>query len=259
MHPQNSHTNTSRKKESQFIRFSIPALLAILIHLSFFGFKKVNPPDVANVAKPKQVMLLPQHSEVPNEQRLLAWLKILDSSYVIQPSRKYGFSTTLKPSKIEDIPLKLNEFMSGNEKNTATFLPVPWQDQYARIKQLWKYETTGIEPLDIKQFKKNTTYPEWLSENNKTLPQLFENLNTIKMEIQKNPPKNDETVLKVTYFNSNIFPKVMISHSCGSKKLDMAALRTFTVKCKNIHNNTDDARSASYITVKWYSKDDKHH
>jgi len=255
MHPRNSHTESRRKKESQFIRFFIPALLAILIHLSFFGFKKVDPPDIANVANPKQVMLLPQNSAVPNEQRLLAWLNILDSSYVIQPSRKYGFSTTFKPVEIEDIPLTLKKIMSENDKSTATFLPVPWQDQHARIRQLWKYESAGIEPIDLEKFKQNIQYPAWLSEKNILLPQLFEDLTAINREIKKKLPPRSETVLQVSYFDSNLFPKVQILYSCGIKKLDMAALRTFTVKNKNINAGTEDGRDSCYITVKWYSKD----
>jgi hypothetical protein len=255
MHHRNKNTRKTEKKESQFIRFFIPALLAILIHLSFFGFKKVSPPDVANIAKPKQVILLPLHSAAPDEQRLLAWLKILDSSYVIQPSRQYGFSTTFKPPEIKDIPLKLNEFMSDNEKDSTTFLPVPWQDQHARIRQLWKYEIAGIKALDFRKFKKKIQYPAWLSEQNSLLPQLFEDLTSINEEIRKNPPPYSETVLQVTYLHSNIFPKVIISHSCGSKKLDSMALRTFTVNSGNIYSNTDDISTSSYITVKWFHKE----
>jgi hypothetical protein len=251
----NSYTTAPKKKESQFMRFFIPALLAILIHLSFFGFKKVDPPDVVDVAKPKQVMLLPQDSVVPDEVNLLAWLNILDSSYVIQPNRKYGFSRTFKPVEVEDIPLTLKDMMLDNEQDVSSFLPVPWRDQHARIRQMWKYEIEGIEPLDPRQFKPNLKYPLWLSEKNKVIPQMFEDTTELKNEIEKNPPPHNETVLQVTSFDSKLFPKVQISYSCGSKKLDMAALRTFTVKSKNMDNSSEDGRDSYYITVKWYSKE----
>ena len=236
------------------MRFFMPALLTILIHLSFFGFRRAPATDRENTAPPKQVLLLPYDSKSHDEQNLLAWMNILDASYIIQPNRKYGFSTTLKPVEVEDIPLILNNLINDNNQERADFLPVPWQDRQNRIRRMWSYTPAPITPFNPADYKQKFECPAWLSENSSILPQLFENIDEIKSEMKKNPPTSQETVLKVSSIKKDIFPQVTIEHSCGSKKLDNAALRTFTVKSADVSANTNDARDSYYITVKWYSK-----
>ena len=236
------------------MRFFLPALLAVLIHLSFLGFKKTPATNRESAAPTKQVLLLPYDSESHDEQNLLAWMNILDASYIIQPNRKYGFSTTLHPVEVEDIPLILNNFINDNDQELANFLPVPWQDKQNRIRRIWSYTPASITPFNPADYKQKFECPAWLSENSRILPQLFENIDEIKSEIKKNPPTSQETVLKVSFIKKDIFPKVSIEHSCGSEKLDNAALRTFTVKSSDISVNRNDGRDYYYIIVKWYSK-----
>lgn len=236
------------------MRFFFPALLAILIHLSFFGFKKVPTVNIASQVAPKQVMLLPQDSLIPDEQKLLAWMNILDSSYVIQPDRKYGFSTTFTPAKLNDILLKLKRATVENEKESSDFLPVPWQDRHHRIRRQWIYNSVEITPVNPTDYKKELNCPVWLNEEDNILPQLFENIEELRTSLKKNLPPKQETVLKVTYLSPDVFPKVKVAYSCGVKELDIAALRTFTVKSKSIPTTVENTIGSYYITVKWYSK-----
>ena len=236
------------------MRFFLPALLAILIHLSFFGFKKVPTVDIASRVASKQVMLLPQDSVVPYEQKLLAWMNILDSSYVIQPNRKYGFSTTFTPTKLNDMSLKLKNVAVENEKKSKNFLPIPWQDSHTRIRRQWIYNSVGITPVNSEDYKIDLKCPVWLNEENKILPQLFENIDEIKTKLKKNLPPKQESVLEVTFLGPDVFPKVKLAYSCGVKELDIAALRTFTVKSKAIPTTVENTIGSYYITVKWYSE-----
>ncbi len=254
MQSQSKFVQRDRKKESQFMRFFTPALLAILIHLLFFGFKKVPPADITSKSSAKQVMLLPLDSKVPDEQRLLAWMNILDSSCVIQPNRKYGFSTTFKPAELSNITLKLKNATVDDGTERADFLPVPWQDQHNRIKRLWVYKSISITPVNPKEYKRNLNCPAWLNEEDEILPQLFDNINELKAAVKKSPPPRQETVLKVTFLRADLFPKVKITSSCGLKKLDSAALRTFTVNSENIPTTVEHTIRSYYITVKWYAK-----
>ena len=243
------------KKGKGFTRFFIPGLLAVLIHLSFFGFKKAIPPENPEVAKPKRVMLLPRNTVILEEQKLLAWMEMLDPSYFIQPNRKNGFSRTFNAVDMEDIPIKLIGNVVKDNRQGASFLPVPWRPRFERIKDEWPYKPSGITPIDFSQFQKNLDYPVWMSEGSDVLPQLFGSIDKLKESLKKAPPESQETVLKVDFFGPNLFPKVKIIHSCGNPELDTMALRTLTVKGKLLAINDKDSIESYFITVKWYSKE----
>ena len=250
----NEATKKNKKQGKRFLRFLVPAILALLIHLSFFGFKKALPPENPDVAKPKRVMLLSRNTVISDEQKLLAWMEMLDPSYFIQPNRKHGFSRTFNAVDMEDTSIQL----IGNVvdyNNQISFLDVPWRRRSERIKDEWPYKPSGITPIDFSQFQKNLDYPVWMSEESDVLPQLFGSIDKLKESLKKAPPESQETVLKVDFFGPNLFPKVKILHSCGNPEFDTMALRTLTVKGKLLAINDKDSTESYFITVKWYPKE----
>lgn len=251
-----NNTEKNKKDERKFIRFFIPAFLALLIHLSFFGFKKAESDADPNIEKPKRVMLLPRNTVIFEEQKLLAWMEMLDPSYFIQPNRKYGFSRTFNAVKMKDMPVKFdkNENFVQINKKPKDFLPEPWRPRIERIKEEWEYKIAGVPPIDISTFKKNLEYPVWMSEKSDVLPQLFSDIDSLQDTIKTTPPKSQETVLKADFFGPNFFPKVEIIHSCGIPALDKLAMRTLTVKGKILAINDKETNESKYISVKWYSK-----
>jgi len=248
----NDNEQELKRKENRFIRFFIPALLAVLIHLSFLGFKRAAPPENPDASRPKRVMLLPENSVFVEEQRLLAWMEMLDPTYFIAPNRAFGFSRIYNPGEMEDIPVKLDKNISAYG-NKESFLPVPWKPKFERIKDEWPYKPSMPEPFDISKFMKNLDFPIWMSEDTNVLPQLFGNMDELREYLKKSPPESGETVLKVEFFGPNFFPKVEIAYSCGNVELDKLAVKALTVKGKLLAINDKDSDEPYFITVKWYS------
>jgi hypothetical protein len=255
MPPLNDKGKNGQKKEKKFFRFFLPALLAVLVHLAFFGFKRAIPPDNPDKAKPKRVMLLPHNTVIFEEQKLLAWLEILDPTYFIQPNRKHGFSRTFNAVDMEDIPISLKGNVVGYNNRKASFIDVPWKPKFEIIKDQWEYTPRGIKFIDFSIYQKNIDFPVWMTEESSVLPQLFGNIDKLKATLKKVPPEFQETVLKVDFFGPNFFPKVEIVHSCGTPELDTFAMRTLIVKGKLLGINDKDSSEPYFITVKWYSKD----
>ena len=234
------------------MRFFIPALLAILFHLSFLGFKKASP--TISVRPPlKQVMLLPQSGGTPEDERLLAWMNILDASHTIQPDRKYGFSMEYQAPDIEDIPLNMNQLVMNDEGEVADFLPVPWQDVRSRFRHLWRRPLLNMNFVDPAAYKMELNWPAWLDEEEQVLPQLFDNPDEIRALVKKSSPPHHETVLKVTFLGSDVFPQVDVVYSCGVPALDAAAVKTLTVKSENSPISTEKHIIPYFVTVKWCS------
>ena len=232
------------------MRFFIPALLAILFHLSFLVFQKATPQVSRKVAL-KQVMLLPQDAVSPEDRRLLAWMNILDASHVIQPDVEYGFSAIFHPVDTCDIPLDLTRQFMDDDEDIVDFLPVPWQDVRSRIRELWRRPHLAMSPVNFQDYKIEFNCPAWLNEEDEVLPQLFDNPDEIRALVKQSPPPRRETVLKVTFLDSDVFPKVEVAYSCGIPSLDMAALRTFIVKSENSSISAKQRIVPYYVTVKW--------
>ena len=234
------------------MRFFIPALLAILFHLSFLLFKKASP-VISDRSPLKQVMLLSQSGETPDEQRLLAWMNILDAEHTIQPDRKYGFSVGYQPPPVEDLPLDLKNLVMNDDDTVADFLPVPWQDTRSRFRHLWRRPLLNVSFVNPADYKLKLDWPAWLDEEEQVLPQLFDNPNEIREQVRKNPPPHHETVLRVTFLEPDVFPKVDVVYSCGDPSLDLAAVKTLTVKSENSPISTEKHIIPYFVTVKWCS------
>jgi hypothetical protein len=247
-----NRANGLKRKENRPISFLLPAILAVLVHLSFFGFKRAVPSENPHSERPKQVLFLPQQTVIEEEKRLLAWMDIMDPTYFIEPNRKHGFSRTYNSGGMKDIPIKLDNSISKYGKKES-FLPVPWKPKYERIKEQWPYSPSDIKAVDISKFRKNFDFPVWMSEESDLLPQLFSDLDKLKEKLKDSPPEFHETVLEVEFFGPNFFPKVKVIHSCGNPEFDTIALKTLTVKGKRLAMNDKDSRETRFITVKWYS------
>ena len=142
----------NRKYEKgRFINFLIPAVLAILLHLSLLIFTKKSNLSQTQIEPPKRVMILPVSSTLPSEKKMMAWLNILDPSYFIRPDRVHGFSRTLPSDKCEDIPFKLEKHIEWYKYGNMSPLPLPWQSVEAKVERLWRHIPLTVHSLPLEK------------------------------------------------------------------------------------------------------------
>ncbi len=233
-------------------RFSAAIFLALVAHMAFFVFKQAPPPLEMVPKKTKIVAMLPLGSN-PSQRRqeqLRQWLDILDSSYVVRPDRKRGFSLTPNAPVVKDMPLHWKSDANYGEDAKVQRIALPAPPPGDQIQHLWRFVPPPITPAPLPPAPCER-YPAWFLGNGTPLQQLFNNLDKVSEKLASSKANETETVLKARFFGPNIYPEVSVESSCGDPSLDSLAAKTLMVGGRTLAINDKDSTEPFMIVVKW--------
>jgi hypothetical protein len=247
-------TGIARIDDTASFRFVVAVFLALIAHMSFFLFKEA--PSAVGTSKTvhRITAMLPPTPDNATQTALVEWVEILDSSYLVKPDRKRGFSTAPQRGIIEDVPLRLEERVSLNGDAGLERIPLPAPSPGDEARHLWSFAPAPIPPGPAFKPRK-LEYPAWFSANGKPLPQLFHDLPKIRELLAASQKAKGETIMAIRFLEPGVYPEVEVERTCGDKKLDELAVRALTVKAETLpthgKRNPFDKR---LLSVKWRRK-----
>ncbi len=107
------------------------------------------------------------------------------------------------------------------------------------------FGTASSLNVDKAELKKEKSYPFVFAQNGLELAVVFDSESEIT-EILKDVPSINYSTYKVTIKDGDIIPRVVITDSCGKRKLDHLALRPL-IK----HFSDYNVAGSFYVTVSW--------
>lgn len=235
-----------------FLRYFTAGVLTISLHMTFLLFTETPTNNADITTNAKHVTLLPLKSKTLSEKKLLEWMRIMDSTCVIKPDRKNGFSITPGNPPVKDEKISFKKHLSQIRERAFSPLTVPVEKRDNKIKRFWKYSTAPIRQFSFSTVEcTEKTYPLWIRENGTVLPQLFRDIENVRKSLEKQKITLSETVLRAESRGSDLFPRIRIDVSCGNPEFDRLAMRALAINGKGLFDEKKGDSEPYFIAVKW--------
>ncbi len=242
-----------------FRDFLYAAILAVLVHLAIFSLFSVDVKENTKAnTELKKVVFLPLDAmpDSPVKKNFLYWLEYGDPTLISKPSQRHGFSTVYAVSGLRtpepDISYLVANGTAGSAmKRSFEEIEIKKEAPGNEIARNWDYRpATVAPPVAGVQKKTPTEYPIWRTGDGKNLPQFFSKTDEILKKAAAAHPEK-KTVLKVSFYGRDFFPRVKILASCGNQELDSAAIEAFIAKNALLPEDYRKTEEPCYIEIEW--------
>ena len=238
-----------------FISAAVIAAAGHVVIFSVFSVRQNN--DLKSSSELKKVVFLPLEAmpDSPVKRNFLYWLDYGDPTLISKPNPRHGFSSVYAVSGLRtpepDVSYAVSSTPANVGMNSFEEIEVKKDHPSKEISRSWDYRPASIPQLTAGLQKKNPPeYPLWRTGDGKNLPQFFSNAaDMLKKAENMHPDKN--TVLKVSFYGKDFFPRVKILASCGSQELDAAAQEALVAKYALLPDDYRKTDEPCYIEIQW--------
>ncbi len=247
-----------RKDRNLFRDFLLAVILAAAIHLVIFSIFSVKEKEgTKSASEMKKVVFLPLDAmpDSPVKRNFLYWLDYGDPTLVSKPNQRHGFSSVYAVSGLRtpepDIMFSVSEVSGDSKLKSFEEIDVGREDPAQEVARSWDYRPPSIPP-PVNGIRKAAPaeYPVWRDGDGRSLPQFFSKTEDIlKKAASLNPAKT--TVLKVSFYGKDFFPRAKIAASCGNQELDAAAVEAFIAKNALLPEENRKTDEPCYIEIEW--------
>jgi len=240
--------------------FVFAAVIAAAVHLVVFCVFSIRVPDDSKSSSElKKVVFLPLEAmpDSPVKKNFLYWLDYGDPTLISKPSPRHGFSSVYAVSGLRtpepDISYMVSSEPAWGRMNSFEEIEARKDTPSMEISRNWDYRPASIPPLNGNslQKKKPPAYPLWRTGDGRNLPQFFSKADEILKKAEGMRP-DKKTVLKVSFYGRDFFPRVKILASCGNQELDAAAQEAFIAKNALLPEDYRKTDEPCYIEIEWW-------
>jgi len=231
-------------------RFVAAVFLALTAHMAFFLFKEKSPAIPAVAMERRITAMLPSDPVASDQKALARWMEMLDSSYLMRPDRKRGFSMAPQPGMVDDLPLRVGERFSIRGGSGLKRIPLPKPPPGDESRHLWSFIPAPI-PASPPCPELDVAYPAWFSERGRPLPQLFRGLPKIRERLAASQKAGGETILAIRFMGKGAYPEVAVERSCGDSELDRMALRALKQRADALPDSEKKPFEKHTVSLKW--------
>ncbi|MFZ2657884.1 MAG: hypothetical protein WAX69_23325 [Victivallales bacterium] len=247
-----------KRKRRILVDFLFAAAIAVVGHLVIFSiFSVKETSDSKSSSKLKKVVFLPLEAmpDSPVKKNFLYWLDYGDPTLMSKPSPRHGFSSVYAVSGLRtpepDVSYVVSAMPVKAGMNSFEEIEVKKDPLSKEISRSWDYRPASIPPPANDLKKRNPPeYPLWKTGDGKNLPQFFSKAADILKKAEGLHP-NKRTVLKISFYGKDFFPRVKIMASCGSQDLDIAAQEAFIAKNALLPDDYRKTDEPCYIEIVW--------
>ncbi|HBC87205.1 MAG TPA: hypothetical protein DCZ94_09645 [Lentisphaeria bacterium] len=247
-----------RKKRLIIRDYVLAAILAVAAHLLIFcSFSSKEISGSKPVAELKKVVFLPLDAmpDSLGRRNFMRWIEYGDPTLISKPSQAHGFSTVYAVSGLRtpepDIAYYVSAETANPKMKTFEEIKVEKEPLAAELARSWDYRPAAVPPLAVSiQKKAPVEYPLWRDGDGKYLPQFFSKTEDMRKKAGSLPP-DKKTVLKVSFYGKDFFPRARIITSCGNQELDAAAREAFIAKSSLLPDDYRKTDEPCYIEIEW--------
>ncbi|GEM_PF-3591323 len=250
----------NKGKDIHFFRnFIVAAILAVLLHLLFLGiFSSKEVTTSKPASEMKRVFFLPLDAmqDSPMKRNFMRWIDYGDPTLISKPNQNHGFSTIYAASGLRtpepDISYSVSEETVNPRMMTFEEIKTGKEPLSSELARYWDYRPASIPVLAVSTAPKKgpISYPLWMDGDGNYLPQFLSKSDDLQKKID-GLANDKKTVLKVTFYGNDFFPRAKIATSCGNQDLDNAAREAFIAKSSLLPEGYRKTEEPCYIEVEW--------